>query len=562
MGVKTKTPAACSPALQYAEAVLAGKLPACRWVRFACERHLRDLETGQGRGLRFDHKAAQHALDFFRFLRHSKGEWGGQEFRLELWQQFIVASLFGWKREDGYRRFRIAYIEVPRKNGKSQMAAGIGLYLFYADREPGAEVYVGATKKEQAKITWDEAERMVRSSPALRNRIGIFRNNLHVTATASKFEPLGADADTLDGLNAHGVIIDELHAHPNRTVWDVLRTAKGARRQPLLFAITTAGYDQESICWEVRDYSTKVLQGVLEDDSRFAYIATLDEGDAWQDEAVWQTANPNLGISVKLDDMRELAREARESPAAQNTFRRLRLNEWTEQAERAIDMDDWRACGEHVADPNALRGQRCYAGLDLSSTTDLTALVLYFPNDDGPRQTLPFLWMPADSMIKRERDDGVPFSAWRRDGHLLATEGNIVDYQAVRAHLNRLANLYQIAEVAYDPWNATGLATQLEGDGFVMVPVRQGWQSLNEPTKELLKLVAGRKLAHGNHPVLRWMASNLAVLQDPAGNLKPAKNKSKDRIDGIVALIMAIARALVQPKEQSSVYERRGLLIL
>lgn len=216
--------------------------------------------------------------------------------------------------------------------------------------------------------------------------------------------------------------------------------------------------------------------------------------------------------------MRELAREARESPAAQNTFRRLRLNEWTEQAERAIDMDDWRACGEHRVDSEELRGRRCFAGLDLSSTTDLTALVLFFPSEDGePSPALPYFWMPDDNIARRERADGVPFTAWKRDEHLFATEGNIVDYQAVRAQLNRLAEIYHIVEVAYDPWNATGLATQLEGDGFVVVPVRQGWQSMNEPTKELLKLVAGRKLAHGNHPVLRWMASNLALLQDPAG---------------------------------------------
>jgi phage terminase large subunit-like protein len=548
-------------ARRYASFVAGGEVPACRWTRLAAERHLRDLEDGAARGLVFDPAAAQHATDFFGFLKHSKGEWAGQPFALQPWQTFLVASLFGWKRNDGLRRFRTAYNEVARKSGKSTLAAGIGLHLFFADGEPGAEVYTAATKRDQARITHGEATRMVQASPVLRRRIGVVRDNLHVVSTASKFEPLGADADFMDGLNVHGAIIDELHAHRTREVWDVLETATGARRQPLLFAITTAGFDRETICWELHEYALKVLEGVIDDDSFFAFLSAFDEGDDWADEAVWAKANPSLGVSVKLDDLRRKAAKAKETPAAQNAFRRLHLCEWTQQEERWLDIEAWNACAFPV-DPDALRGRRCLAGLDLSSTTDLTALVLYFPRDDGPSEVLPFFFMPADNVLQRVRSDRVPFDAWAREGHLQLTEGNIVDYAAIREKVHDLAEAYPIAEIAYDRWNATGLITQLQGDGLTMVPFGQGFASMSAPVKELEKLVLGRELAHGGHPVLRWNVANAMVRQDPAGNHKLDKAKSRDRVDGVVALAMAIGRAMVAPKPFRSVYEDRGVLIL
>jgi phage terminase large subunit-like protein len=301
-------------------------------VRLACERHLDDLAEGAGRGLRFDLAAARHAIEFFGFLRHSKGEWAGQTFELAPWQAFIVGALFGWKRNDGLRRFRTAYCAVPRKNGKSSIAAGIGLYLLVADREQGAEVYSAATSRDQARIVFDEAKRMVASSPALRRRVDMLINNLHVAPTNSRFMPLSSDSSTMDGLNVHGAIIDELHAHKTRNVVDVLETATGARRQPLLFEITTAGYDRHSICFEHHDYSLKVLQGIVRDDAWFAVIAGAEEGDDWTDPEVWRKANPNLGRSVKEDDLRRKAEKAIALPGAQNAFRRMHLNEWTEQA--------------------------------------------------------------------------------------------------------------------------------------------------------------------------------------------------------------------------------------
>ncbi|GAH39281.1 unnamed protein product, partial [marine sediment metagenome] len=317
------------PAVAYMRGVEDGSIPAGRLVRLAVERHVRDLVEGPKRGLHWDRQAAQHAIDFFGFLKHSKGEWAGQPFLLEPWEQWLLWMIFGWKRADGLRRFRTAYIEVARKNGKTTWGAGLGLYLLVADGEPGAEIYSAATKREQARLSHGEAVRMVRSSRALSRMVGVVKDNLHIRATASKYEPLGADANTMDGLNVHAAIIDELHAHRNRRVVDVLETATGARRQPLICEITTAGSDQTSICYEHHEYARQILEGTIDDDSWFAYIACLDEEDDWLDEEAWKKANPNLGVSVKLDSLRRTAQKAKRLPAAQNAFRRLHLNEWT-----------------------------------------------------------------------------------------------------------------------------------------------------------------------------------------------------------------------------------------
>jgi phage terminase large subunit-like protein len=368
------------PVTAYAHAVAAGRVLANHLVRLACRRHLEDLSSATARRLRFDSAAARHAIEFFGFLRHSKGEWAGQTFALAPWQAFVVGCLFGWQRSDGLRRFRTAYCAVSRKNGKSTLSAGIGLYLLVADGERGAEVYSAATTRDQARIVFDEAKRMVASSPALMRRVGILINNLHVAASAARFMPLSSDATSMDGLNVHGAIIDELHAHKSRHVVDVLETATGARRQPLLFEITTAGYDRHSICYEHHDYSIKVLESVIQDDSWFAFIAAADESDDWTDPAVWRKANPNFGLSVKADDLARKAEKAIALPGAQNAFRRMHLNEWTEQAERWIDMAAWDACDAPV-DLDQLRGRPCFGGLDLSTTTDITALAWVFPPD-------------------------------------------------------------------------------------------------------------------------------------------------------------------------------------
>jgi phage terminase large subunit-like protein len=563
------------PAEVYVREVIAGRILASKWVILACKRHLRDLATGAARGLYFDPVSAQRAIDFFLFLNHSKGEWAGLSFELSPWQQFIVYSIFGWKKADGTRRFRVAHVEVARKNGKTTLWAGIGLYLFFADGEPGAEVYCAATKKDQARILFNEAERMRKASPALKKRILSFRDNMNVPATNSKFEPLGADQDTLDGLNPHGALVDELHAHKTRGLWDVLDTATGSRRQSLLAAITTAGFERESICYKQHEYGEKILEQVIDDDSFFVYIACLDRDDDWEDERNWPKANPGLGVSVKLDSLRIQCAKAKNEPTALNAFLRLRLNVWTQQNTRWMPIEAWNECtGFSVAgiDPIVLQkqilerltGQLCMAGLDLSSKVDLAAYVkLFLPTEAIPKfVAICRFYMPEDNVWKRVKEDRVPYDVWIREGFITATPGNVVDYDWIKSDILKDAKIFQMKELAFDPYNATQMSTQLQKEGITTVEFRQGFLSMSEPTKELMKIVLQKTLAHLSNPVLRWNAANVVVKQDEAGNLKMNKDKSPEKIDGLVALVMALGRAIASPGESDSVYETRGVLLL
>lgn len=547
----------------YVRDVLSGEQVACRWVRLACERHVRDLEEGEERGIWFDDQKAREAISFFRLLKHSKGEWAGRPLTLEPWQQFVVASLLGWRRTDGTRRYRTAYLEVARKNGKTTLAAGLGLYLMLADGEPGAEVYSVATKRDQARLSHGEATRMAKSSPAIRRMVNIYRDNIHIVDTASKFEPLGADADTMDGLNVHAALVDEVHAHKTRQVWDVIETATGSRRQPLMLAITTSGYNRQSLCWQLHEYTQQVLDGVIEDDSWFGMIYTLDEDDEWQDEALWPKANPNLGVSKKWDDMRRKAARAREMPAALNAFQRLELDIWTQAETKWIPWQHWQACGAAV-DAEGMRGRICYGGLDLSSNTDVSAFLLVFPpQGNGDRyQVLSRFWIPEEAMVERSRRDRVPYDDWVRQGLITATPGNVIDYAWILDQIDQDAQAYDIREVAFDRWGATKIATELmeRGGEDWLVQFGQGYVSMSPAMRELERLILEHKLAHGNNPVLTWMANNLVVRTDPAGNIKPDKEKSIERIDGMVALVMALDRALRHEPPKRSVYETRGLV--
>ncbi len=547
---------------RYVDDVLTGRVVACRAVQLACERYRRDIDHGAERGLYFDREAAQIAIAFFGLLKHSKGEWAGKAVKLEPWQQLIVWNLFGWKRADGTRRFRTGYLEVARKNGKSTMGAGLGLFLMTADGEAGAEVYSAATKRDQARITHAEATRMVKASPQLRRRLTVYRDNIHIKDTASKFEPLGRDTDSLDGLNLHGAIVDEVHAHKTRDLWDLLETATGARRQALMLAITTAGYDRQSLCWTQHEYTLKVLNGLIEDDSWFGIIYALDEDDDCFDEALWIKANPNLHVSKKIEDMRRLAARAREMPSALNSFLRLHCNIWTQSETKWISREHWDACGVAV-DAAGLRGRTAYAGLDLSSTTDITALVLVFaPQADEDRyQVLCRFFIPEEAMTERSHTDRVPYDAWVRAGYITATPGNVIDYEYVLAQIDEDMQAYDLPEIAFDRWGASRIQTQLAelgGEDF-LVQFGQGFASMSPPMKELEKIILGHKLAHGNNPVLNWMADNLVARTDPAGNIKPDKEKSLEKIDGMVALIMALDRATRHTVEES-VYEERGIL--
>lgn len=560
---------------RYVDDVLNGRVTACRWVRLACERHRRDLDNGSGRGLWFDTQAARMAIAFFSVLRHWKGEWAGQSIWLEPAQQFWIWSLFGWKRVDGTRRFRTAYLEVARKNAKTTTAAGIGLYLAFVDGEPGAEVYSAATKRDQARISHRDATEMVKKSPQLLQTVGIYRDNLHSVKSGSKFEPLSSDYNSLDGLNIHGVIADELHAWPNPELWGVLKTGTGARRQPMMLAITTAGVDKQAVCYTQREYITRILSRIIDDDAYFGIIYTLDtktdwpdleQDDDWQDERNWIKANPLLNVSKKIETMREAAREAVNKPAELNHFLRWHLNVWTQAVTRWINPIYWTACGEFPVNEMFLTGQECCGGLDLSQTFDITALVLVFPpyEADLPYQVVCRFWLPEDNMIERVRKDQVPYNTWSRQNFLRLTPGNVVDYEFILAEIETLRQQFNIREIGFDRWGAA-LVTQklmeIGGDEWV-VPIGQGFASMSPPMKELGKLIAEKRLAHGANPVLTWMADNLVAREDPAGNIKPDKEKSREKIDGMVALIMALDRATRHRAESGSVYDERGIILL
>jgi phage terminase large subunit-like protein len=542
--------------------VLNDKIVAGEWVRKACQRHRDDRQHGKKRGIWFDENSAAKAIRFFALLRHSKGEWAGQVFVLEPWQQFIVWCLFGWKREGtDFRRFRTAYLEVARKNGKSTLMAGIGLYLFFADNEPGAEVYTAATKRDQAKIVWGEAKRMVQSSPGLRSQIGVYVSNMHIPESASKFEPLGADEDSLDGLNIHAAIVDELHAHKTRNVWDVLETATGSRRQPIQLAVTTAGHDRHTICWEQHEYVEKILDKVLEDDTYFGLIYTTDPKDDWQDQSLWIKSNPNIGVSVKEDDLIRKAERAREVPTALNAFLRLHMNQWTESETRWLSPESWNKCADAV-NPDALRGRICYGGLDLSTTTDLSAFILVFPplTEDDKYELLCRFFVPQDNIAARVKRDRVPYDVWIRQGLIKATPGNVIDYAFILNQIDEDSQNFDLREIAFDRWGAAKITQDLQDRGLEVVAFGQGFQSMSAPSKELEKLVLGQQLSHGGNAVLSWMMSNVVMRTDPAGNLKPDKEKSREKIDGVVAAIMALDRALRVGDGGKSVYETRGVL--
>lgn len=550
---------------KYAKEVLAGNIVAGQLVIKACRRHMDDIKRSRRKDFvyKFDVEKAERAISFFGFLKHTKGEWAGQVVKLELWQCFIVGSVFGWvHKKTRLRRFRTVYTQVARKNGKSTMLAGIGLYGLLADAEPGAEIYSAATKKDQARIIFDEAKNMVKGSPEIREHVDVFQRNMSVASSVSKFEPLSADVNSMDGLNIHYGLIDELHAHKTREMWDVLETATGSRAQPLIWTITTAGYNRFSICYEQYSYSVNILDGMVEDDTYFAYIAQLDKDDDWRDPTCWIKANPNLGVSKKMDDLQRKCAKAKELPAAQNTFLCKELDMWVSQTERWMDMEKWNACPVEALDEYGevidLTGRTCYVGLDLSATTDMTSVNLEFPLDDGRYAVISHSFIPEERVLEKEKRDKVPYTAWERQGYITFTPGEVVDYEWVKSYILEQAAKYDIKEIDFDPWNATQLANDLANEGFEVVQIRQGFATLSEPTKDIMTLVLQKRLIHFGNPVLTWAIGNSVVTQDPAGNIKLDKSKSTFRIDPADALVTSHVRARLNT-EHGSVYERRGM---
>ncbi len=507
----------------------------------------------------FDAEAAERAVAFFaECLTHTTGEWRGQPFVLSEWQAKIVRDIFGWKRPDGTRRYRTVFIIVPRKAGKTTLAAGLALFALYCDNEPGAQVINAAADREQAALCFEAARQMVEAESELLSRSEVYKRAIVTPDSGSSYKVISSEAYSKHGLNASFIGADELHAWPGRELWDVLTTSTGARRQPLTVVTTTAGYDRHSLCYELYDHACKVRDGIVKDDSFLPVIFEAGKDDNWKDPATWAKAHPGLGVSVKVDYFEQECAKAQAMPAYENTFRRLLLNQWTEQDSRWLSMDAWDACSDALPD---LTGAECFGGLDLASTTDITALVLAFPM--GSRvHLIPHFWIPREAMQARVRRDRVPYDLWAQQGFVTVTEGAVTDYDFVRKDINRLAEKYVIRDIAFDRWNATQISTQLAGDGFTMTGFGQGFASMSAPTKELERRIVGKELNHAGHPVLRWMASNVTVEMDAAGNLKPSKAKSTERIDGIVAACMAIGRMMVAEAAPVDPYATRGLLYI
>lgn len=488
---------------------------------------------------RYDTEAAERAVGFFRdVLVHAKGELAGTPLLLAPWQaDGIVRPMFGWKRPDGSRRYRTAFVMVPRKAGKSTLAAGLALYELFCG-EPTGEIYGAAADRQQAGIILEMAKTMVAASPALRSRAKVYARSIVVPATGNAYRVVSADAYSAHGLNPSMIVFDELHVQPNRELWDALTTGTGARRQALTVAITTAGYERTSLCYELYDHARKVQAGTIVDDAFLPVIHAADPEDDWTLPATWRKAHPGIGISVPESFIASECERARQMPSYENTFKRLMLNLWTEQATRWLSCEQWDKCEGELPD---LAGAECCLGLDLSNTTDVSALLMAFAKGKHVYLKAKF-WCPLTGVRRRSLTDAVPYQTWIDGGLIQATPGPTIDYDFIRAEINALAEQFTIGKIAYDPWNASGLVKQLTDDGFNMVPVRQGFVSMNAPTKEFERRVLAGEIVHDGNAVLRWMVDNVAVDTDAAGNLKPAKDKSSDRIDGVVAAILALSQ--------------------
>lgn len=550
-------------ALEYARGVNAGEISACKWTVLACRRQLADLERVQSDEWPyvFDVARAERPCEFIELLPHIKGKWARERRLIELdgWQSWIITTVFGWiHRETGLRRYREAYVEVPRKNAKSTLSSGLALYMLTADGEQGAEIYSAATTRDQARIVFDDAKAMAERTPGLRTHCGvaILQHALTVAATASSFRPLAAEGSTLDGLNVHFAVIDELHAHKTRAVYDVIDTGRGAREQSLLWNITTAGSDRSGICYERRTNVTKLLDGVIHDPSLFGVIYTIDDGDDPHVESSWAKANPNWRKSVLPDDMESASRKAKDMPSAKSNYLTKRLNVWVNADSAWMDMQAWDRCANLQLSIDKVGHLPCVIGLDLASKVDVAAKVrVWYDETTGKYYLKPVFYLPERAV---EQSGNSQYDGWRRSGHLVVTDGDVIDFDQVEDDLAKDMKSLQVTEVAYDPWQATQLASHMLDQGAPMVEVRQTVQHMSEPMKVLESLVLQGKLEHDGNPMMAWMISNVVCHRDVKDNIYPRKERPENKIDGAVAAIMALGRAVLS-NEGPSVYEDRGI---
>lgn len=514
---------------------------------------------------RYDKKKADRAVTFIENLCHTKGKWAGTPFWLLPWQEQLIRDIFGIVKPDGNRQFRTAFVEICKKVGKSELAAAVALYLLYADNEPSAEVYGAAADRQQASIVFDVAKQMIEMSPALMKRSKLMGATKRIVnySNAGYYQVLSAEVGGKHGFSVSGLVFDEIHTQPNRQLYDVLtKGSSDARQNPLHFIITTAGNDRHSIAYELHTKAVDILEGRRVDPTFYPVVYGLKDDEDWEDEENWYKVNPSLGYTVDIERLRDAYREAKQNPADEITFKWLRCNMWVSSTVAWIP-DAIYMRGNESIEAASLEGRDCYAGLDLSSTGDITALVLIFPPRDENEKyvLLPYFWIPEETIPRRVKANSVPYDIWEKQGYIMSTEGNVIHYDFIEKFIIYLSEKYHILEIAVDRWNATQMIQNLEGEGFTIVPFGQGFSSMLAPTKEFYRLLMEGRIIHGGNPVLRWMAGNVVIDTDPAGNIKVTKAKSKEKIDGIVAAIMALDRCIRQEGQSGSVYDERGLLV-
>lgn len=547
----------CQKVEQYVQDVLTGKRIAGRTEKAACERYLRDKRECIDKGFYLDVTAGEKPVHFVQKLKHTKDRWAGLPLLLEPWQMFILFNLYGWKKSNGKRRFRTAYVEVARKNGKTALAAGVALYGLYAEQISRAEVYSVATTKDQAKLCFNDAKAIV-GITALKQRLNVYRDSITYDALGSYFKAVSSDYGVHDGYSPSTVIVDEYHAHKDNGMVDVMQSGQAAREEPVNFIITTAGFNKNYPCYAFRKNAKNVINGVTDDESLFAIIFEMDEGDEWTDPRNWAKANPNLGVSVDVDYLSQQVKDAQNRPEAVTNVKTKNLNMWVDAENIWIVDEKWMASSMQT-DDSMLRNLPCWGGLDLSNTSDITAFVLLFRHQDRI-YIKPWFWIPEDTYQEKVKKENVFYAEWVQKGLVKTTPGNVIDYDFIRADIDKIAEEYQILSIAYDRWNSSQVVINMQNDGFNMSPFGQGYGSMSAPTKEYEKMVLTGRLEHFGNPVLRWMMASVALQMDPAGNIKPDKRKSSQKIDGVVASIMALGEMMTALAEMdSNPYEYGGI---
>lgn len=551
-------PWAASPGAEYIDGVLSGDIVVCNSIRLAVERAADDHLYGESRGLVFVPDRAQYVLDYARYCRHSKGRWAGQPFEHQPWQAFITSELFGWYRRDTKkRRYRVAFIEVPKKSGKSTYLAVLGIYMLHGDREQGAEVYTIASERNQARIIFSQSRTMVLKSPKLSERILCYKDSLSIEATDSVMMPLPGDPDSIDGVNPSCMLVDEVHRHKSRQIWDLAIHSPEAREQPLILGITTAGDDLTSVCYEQHDYGLKLLEGVFRDDQYFTFIATPDKNYDWTDEQEWLKINPSLGVTKDIQNFRDKVEAARNSPAKSLSFRRFQLNEWTKQVGTWLDMAVWFANDQDYPEER-LAGRKCYVGIDIGIVKDMSAVALVFPIDD--------LWVvlmryycPQVSVTERTDLENLPYQMWVETGLLQVTEGNVIDIEYIYEDIMALADQYTIHEIGFDPYRAMQLSNLLASQGVPMVEVPQSNMRLNEAVDALEKQILQHNIVHYGNEILAWNVSNVVLNQNRNKMRAPDRLRSRDKIDGVAAVVNAISRMVADAEIIESSYDEADM---